>query len=70
MKITMIEEIEAHKAWTYKMCCPRCNEFKYRIHHKVQPQPDEWWIECDNCNYETDPTPTRDLAIMHWKNNE
>lgn len=69
MKVTFIEEIEAHKAWTYKMCCPRCNEFKYRIHHKTQPQPDEWWIECDNCNYETEPAPTRNLAIMYWKNN-
>ena len=67
MKVTFIEEIEARKAWTNRMTCPKCNEFKYSIHRQFQPWPDEWWISCDNCGYETTPAPTRDIAIERWK---
>lgn len=69
MRMTFFEEIEIKKAWRECMTCPQCNEFKYKIHHQLQPRPEEWWIECENCGYETNPSPTRETAIMHWKQN-
>ena len=69
MKVTFVEEIEAHKAWTNSMICPKCGGFRYKIHHQIQPQPDQWWIECDVCGLEDEPTPTRDTSIIQWKSN-
>ena len=69
MKVTFIEEIEARKAWSYKMTCPQCDEFKYKIHHQLEPQTSRgWWLECCNCGFESYPSPTRDIAIARWKN--
>lgn len=68
MKITFVEEIEARKAWRNSMCCPQCNEYKYKIHHQLKPETSlAWWLECDNCNYESEPMLTRGLAIERWK---
>ena len=68
MKITFVEEIEAHKAWRECMTCPQCGEFKYRIHHQTQPESyTPWWIECCNCGYESPASPAREIAIARWK---
>ena len=68
MKVTFIEEIEAHKAWRYIMSCPLCNEFKYKIHHQLEPQTSScWWLECENCGYTSYPSPSREIAITRWQ---
>lgn len=68
MKVVFLEEIEEHKAWTNKMCCSKCNEFKYKIHHQVSPEITEaWWVECANCGHESLSMPSRELAIDRWK---
>lgn len=68
MKITFEEEIESHKAWFESMYCCKCGEGIYKIHHQLQPKKkNSWWIECDNCGYESIPTETRSEAIHWWK---
>lgn len=65
MKVTFIEEIEARKAFTRRMTCPKCSGFKYSIHHQLQPQ-ENWWFACDDCQYETIPTPEFKIAKERW----
>lgn len=68
MKITFIDEIEARKAWSNKMCCPKCDEYKYNIHHQLKPEEkDGWWVECPNCGWEGPHSPDREIAIIRWK---
>ena len=68
MKVTMMEEIEARKAWFDSMYCSECGEGRYKIHHQLQPEiPNCWWIECENCGHESFPSPSRDIAIARWK---
>lgn len=68
MKVTMMEEIEARKAWHAKMFCPQCDSFHYRIHHQLEPETSSaWWIECGECGYESYPSPSREIAILRWK---
>lgn len=63
-----MEEIEAKKAWSNRMLCPQCNEFKYKIHHQLQPETSSsWWLECENCGFESYPSSSREIAIAHWK---
>ena len=65
MKVTFMEEIEAHRAWTEGMYCKVCDHGTYRIHHQLQPE--EWWVECDNCHYESKSAITREAAIKNWR---
>lgn len=68
MKVTTMEEIETHKAWSNRMTCPRCDEFIYKIHHQIIPETSNcWWVECFMCKYETEPAPDRKIAISRWK---
>lgn len=69
MKVTFVEEIEAHHAWLVNMYCPICNEGTYKIHHQLQPETSSaWWVECPNCGFESYPSPSREIAISRWKN--
>ena len=69
MKVTFMEEIEARKAWFGNMYCPCCDEGLYKSHHQLEPKvSDCWWIECENCGFETTPASTREYAIARWKN--
>ena len=68
MKVTFIEEIEAHKAWLGNMYCPQCDEGTYKIHHQLEPMTRAgWWLECPNCGFESYPSPSREIAIARWK---
>lgn len=68
MKITFMEEIEAHKAWFNSMICAQCNGENYRIHHQLQPEiSNAWWLECTNCGHESSPSPSKEIAIARWK---
>ena len=68
MKITFMEEIEAHHAWRECMYCKKCDNGTYRIHHQITPYAEEpWWIECPNCGYESKPSAIRSGAIARWK---
>ena len=72
MKVTFVEEIEAHRAWLGNMYCPACVCGKYNIHHQLNPETDHcWWIECPECGHMGTPQSTKQLAIMEWqKENE
>ena len=68
MKVTFMEEIEARHAWFANMYCPQCNEGRYKIHHQLKPEvSNAWWLECENCGFESYPSPTREIAIARWK---
>lgn len=68
MKVTFVEEIEAHKAWRKSMACPCCGEPKYNIHHQLQPEEiDCWWVACPECEHEGPPSLTKEIAIARWK---
>lgn len=68
MKITFVEEIEARRAWRDCMGCMQCGELKYDIHHQLKPEePDNWWIQCPNCGHESFHSPSREIAILRWK---
>ena len=69
MKITMMEELESHKAFRHRDRCPNCGGTKYTIHH-ILPRfaTEAWWIECDTCGYETDETSTKEEAFTLWRN--
>ena len=70
MKVTYIEEIKSCHAWRESMYCSKCNEGKYKIHHQLKPETSMcWWIECENCGYESTPALTKYLAITNWRNN-
>ena len=69
MKVTYMEEIEARHAWFANMYCPQCDEGTYKIHHQLKPEVAEaWWLECCNCGFESTPAPSREIAIMRWRN--
>ena len=68
MKVTFMEELESRTAFSRKMYCPSCGSHMYIIHHQLSPEtPDCWWVECEQCKYETFPSPTREVAIGRWK---
>ena len=67
MKVTFIEELEHRTALNRNMYCGKCGSHSYCIHHQLQPDPQEWWIECEDCGFESYPSPTRVIAIGRWK---
>lgn len=68
MKVTYYEELEARKAWRNCMYCPKCDGYKYTIHQQLHPITRvAWWVQCDNCGYESMHCYSREEAIAHWK---
>ena len=68
MKVTYYEEIENRTAFSRKMYCPHCGSHIYNIVHQLMPEPHSWWIRCDECGYESEERPAREIAIQDWKN--
>lgn len=68
MKVTFVEELEARRAWSAAMCCPECDDYHYIIHHQTYPETSmAWWISCNNCGFEGEPGPIKEVAIGRWK---
>ena len=68
LKVTYLEELEAKKAFTHKMFCPKCKGQFYTIHHQLRPETAlTWWLECNDCGYTSFESPTREIAIARWK---
>lgn len=67
MKVTYLEEVESRTAFSRKMLCPCCGSHMYKVIHQIQPWPDCWRIECEECGAETKESPTRATAKLRWK---
>lgn len=68
MKVTYFEEVESRTALNRDMFCPNCGSHGYTIHHQLDPVTSNcWWIECEDCGYESEPTPDRKITIARWK---
>ena len=68
MKVTYVEEVESKTALDRDKYCPNCGSHGYIIHHQLEPETSNcWWIECEDCGYESEPAPTRKLTIARWK---
>ena len=70
MKVTYIEQIEHHAAFSRKMYCPACGAHEYEIVRQLEPENfTPWFIRCPQCGAEGLNNSTRDLAIAWWKHN-
>lgn len=68
MKVTFVEEIESRTAYNRRMYCPHCGSHCYQIHHQLEPKEIEnWWVECEECDWEGPGGPDRKIAIVRWK---
>ena len=73
MKVTYIEEIENHTAFSRKMYCHSCGAHEYEIVHQWEPRTPEpfslttWYVRCPQCGAESVVAPTKDSAIRWWK---
>ena len=68
MKVTYLERIENRTAFSRRMFCARCGSHEYEIIEQLEPFTDKAWrVQCPQCGYELDPSPTRGLAIYRWK---
>lgn len=71
MKVTFVDELETRTAYSHKMYCSNCGNRYYYIIHQLEPEEiDCWWIKCIHCGYTSPQSPTRDIAIARWKQNE
>lgn len=69
MKVTYLEELENHMAWSGQMYCPSCGAHEYTIVEQLEPETEtRWTIRCPQCGYECEPAPARDIAFAEWKN--
>ena len=67
MKVTFTEELESKTAIDRKKYCAKCGSRRYCIHHRLQPEPTSWWVECEECGFEGYEGPTRDIALARWR---
>lgn len=68
MKVTYMERLEERMAWSRKMYCPNCGGHEYTVIEQLEPKSaTPWTVRCPQCYYETLTSPTRDLAIVRWK---
>lgn len=68
MKITYMEKIENHNAWSRKMYCPNCGAHEYTIVEQIEPITDTpWHVRCPQCGFEGYESITREIAIARWK---
>ena len=67
MKTTIYEMISRHGALDRRMFCSNCGSHMFNIHHEVMPE-DLYWIECDECHFESEPRATKKQAIKEWQN--
>ena len=66
----MMEERESYKAHRHKMCCINCGSPFYTVHHNYESgdkEHGEWWVSCDDCDYEGYRGPTKDIALARWR---
>lgn len=73
MKITRMEERESYKAHRRKMCCINCGSPFYTVHHSYVPEQKkygEWWVSCDDCDYEGYRGASKEEALALWRNEE
>lgn len=73
MKITRMEERESYKAHRRKMCCINCGSPFYTVHHSYVPENKkygEWWVSCDDCDYEGYRAETKEKALVLWRDEE
>ena len=68
MKVTYLERIERHLAFSRNMYCPACRGHKYEIVEQLEPKCDNnWYVRCPQCGAESVSGPTRDVAIARWR---
>jgi DnaJ-class molecular chaperone len=68
MKVTFVEEIEDHIAFSSKKFCPKCGYHGYTIHHQLEPETSSaWWVSCPECEAEGLPGPSKDVAMGRWR---
>ena len=68
MKVTYLERVERHNAWSRKMYCPFCGAHEYEIVEQLEPKTlSPWFVRCPQCENSSYESPTRDIAIGRWR---
>lgn len=68
MKVTYVEQIECHIAFSRKMYCPVCGGHEYEIVQQLEPATyNPWLIRCAQCSAEGPESPAKEIAITRWK---
>lgn len=68
MRAEYVEQVESLWAWSKKMRCPKCFNEKFEVVEQLEPKTDlPWYVRCPDCGFEGYESPTRDLAIIRWK---
>ena len=67
MVVTYLERIEKRTAFNRKMYCS-CGSHEYEVVEILEPMElDNWFVRCSECGKEGTAGPSRELAIMGWK---
>ena len=68
MKVTYLERIENHMAWSGKMYCSQCGAHEYDVVEILEPKVIyPWFVRCPQCAHEAYDSPSREVAIARWK---